>query len=240
MGYRRGSSDELHRLESKVRERYKPETELLHKTLQEVGAEKEQILNPPELRTVRAVGNYSGMVLLGAGVVAYFAFGPVVVLLALPMLLLLLGISNATDAVSKRIEKRIQQGQRLKLEELNSKTQQASARLSRVFLESQGAIRAERDRQWLHHPTYPPDWDQRRAEVLESDGYACTSCGWPEGFRRKARELHVHHVTPLSEGGDHSASNLTTLCHICHRGIDSRHNRVRRTSAGKRRRRRSP
>jgi 5-methylcytosine-specific restriction endonuclease McrA len=43
------------------------------------------------------------------------------------------------------------------------------------------------------------------------DGERCTRCG--SGDR-----LEVHHIVPLSEGGDAFAlSNLTTLCHDCHR-----------------------
>jgi 5-methylcytosine-specific restriction endonuclease McrA len=44
----------------------------------------------------------------------------------------------------------------------------------------------------------------------ERDGNACTVC-------RSTQNLQVHHVKPLSEGGDEFAlSNLTTLCRDCH------------------------
>jgi hypothetical protein len=74
---------------------------------------------------------------------------------------------------------------------------------------------------------YPPDWELRRRKVLERDNYCCTECGWPNGYKRKARELHIHHIIPLSQGGDNSIENLATLCHICHKKVDKIHHIVR-------------
>ncbi|MEW5994626.1 MAG: HNH endonuclease [Candidatus Zixiibacteriota bacterium] len=69
----------------------------------------------------------------------------------------------------------------------------------------------------IRYPGYPPDWEERRGLVKLRDGWRCAECGWPAGVKRKARNLHVHHIVPLSDGGDNSLHNLTTLCHICHR-----------------------
>ncbi len=74
---------------------------------------------------------------------------------------------------------------------------------------------------------YPPDWDLRRKKVLERDNYTCTECGWPKGFKRKSRELHIHHIISLSKGGDNSLDNLITLCHVCHKKVDNSHRLVR-------------
>lgn len=57
---------------------------------------------------------------------------------------------------------------------------------------------------------YPDDWDKRRKQVLERDGYECQDCGATD------KPLHVHHVTPISEGGNHNLSNLEALCESCH------------------------
>jgi predicted DNA-binding transcriptional regulator YafY len=57
---------------------------------------------------------------------------------------------------------------------------------------------------------YPDDWEQRRKRVLKRDNYECQQCGTMD------TELHVHHTTPISEGGGHELSNLTTICHSCH------------------------
>jgi len=81
---------------------------------------------------------------------------------------------------------------------------------------------------------YPPDWSQRRSAVLSRDGNKCLQCGYPDGFKRRSRELHVHHRVPVSRGGTHSLDNLVTLCHICHRGLDSAHSGVRKMRAPRR------
>lgn len=75
---------------------------------------------------------------------------------------------------------------------------------------------------------YPPDWDERCSRVKSRDGHKCTECGYPVGLRRRTRELHIHHITPISEGGTNELDNLITLCHICHRGVNSKHRAVRR------------
>ena len=45
----------------------------------------------------------------------------------------------------------------------------------------------------------------RRAVLARDDG--CTIDGCTSTYR-----LEVHHITPRSQGGDHTADNLTTLC----------------------------
>lgn len=62
---------------------------------------------------------------------------------------------------------------------------------------------------------YPDDWNTRRKFVLRRDNYACQVCG-ELGGPRGTSELHVHHITPVSEGGSHSHSNLETRCRSCH------------------------
>lgn len=64
---------------------------------------------------------------------------------------------------------------------------------------------------------YPPDWDDRRREVLLRDDYTCqapncTKQGGPHG----ETTLHVHHIQPISQGGSHEYTNLITLCEACH------------------------
>lgn len=57
--------------------------------------------------------------------------------------------------------------------------------------------------------TYPPDWDERKNQIIERDGKYCKRCG-------NSRNLHVHHVTPLSKGGTNEIANLQFLCEDCH------------------------
>ena len=64
-----------------------------------------------------------------------------------------------------------------------------------------------------------PAWRSMSRHIRERDGWMCTSCR----PRRVAAEL-VHHVVPLSEGGEPlTQSNLTSLCAECHR---DRHGQV--------------
>jgi hypothetical protein len=62
---------------------------------------------------------------------------------------------------------------------------------------------------YVYSALYPPDWEQIRARVLDRDGHRCGNCG-------STRNLHVHHIVPLSKGGVNSESNLRTLCKDCH------------------------
>ena len=57
--------------------------------------------------------------------------------------------------------------------------------------------------------TYPPDWEERRSQVVERDGEQCSKCGnWGR--------LHLHHIKPLSKGGSNKITNLILLCESCH------------------------
>lgn len=57
--------------------------------------------------------------------------------------------------------------------------------------------------------TYPSDWDDRRHQVVDRDGEQCSKCGnW--------RNLHLHHIKPLSKGGSNKITNLILLCENCH------------------------
>lgn len=60
--------------------------------------------------------------------------------------------------------------------------------------------------------TQSAKWNDVREDILERDRYRCQECGHDEN-------LHVHHITPLSEGGrPFDPDNLKTLCKTCHRG----------------------
>jgi len=78
-------------------------------------------------------------------------------------------------------------------------------------------IEEEWDTYCINYSGYPPDWKYRVLLVLDRDSHTCTECGWPNGVKRKVRQLHVHHVKSHSRGGNHALSNLVTLCDICHR-----------------------
>lgn len=57
--------------------------------------------------------------------------------------------------------------------------------------------------------TYPPDWEDRKTELIKVSGKYCANCG-------DTRSLHLHHLVPLSKGGTNKLSNLELLCNGCH------------------------
>ena len=59
---------------------------------------------------------------------------------------------------------------------------------------------------WLSRP---PDWEQRKEEMLDNAYGYCEQCE-ERGF------LHVHHIKPISKGGNHRSENLIVLCEDCH------------------------
>lgn len=67
---------------------------------------------------------------------------------------------------------------------------------------------------------YPSDWNERRKEVYERDGYECQRCG-EEGGKKGDVELHAHHIKPISQGGSHDLNNLKTVCESCHQVLHS-------------------
>lgn len=65
---------------------------------------------------------------------------------------------------------------------------------------------------------YPPDWEERRREVLQRDDFRCQLCGRRGGpyAEDEAVHLHAHHTVPPSEGGSNDVDNLITLCDLCY------------------------
>jgi 5-methylcytosine-specific restriction endonuclease McrA len=61
-------------------------------------------------------------------------------------------------------------------------------------------------------PVYPPDWEDRKFRKKDSRARKCEGCGTKHG------PFHIHHKSPLSQGGDHKNSNLALLCENCHKG----------------------
>ncbi len=59
---------------------------------------------------------------------------------------------------------------------------------------------------------YPPDWEERRDAIWWLQNNQCGRCG----CQPSKSQRNVHHVTPLSQGGNNSLSNLVGLCIDCH------------------------
>jgi 5-methylcytosine-specific restriction endonuclease McrA len=61
-----------------------------------------------------------------------------------------------------------------------------------------------------------PAFRRARKAALARDGFACRECG-------SGRDLTVHHVVALRDGGDTTAlANLVTLCRRCHAPLSRR------------------
>lgn len=58
----------------------------------------------------------------------------------------------------------------------------------------------------------PPDWDARRAWVLERDGHRCVAL-LLDGTRCRARATDVDHI---HRGDNHDPTNLQSLCEWHH------------------------
>ncbi len=57
----------------------------------------------------------------------------------------------------------------------------------------------------------PPDWDERR-RIKISENKFCAIC------KKDSSHLHIHHIRPISKGGNHTSNNLEVLCSNCHQG----------------------
>lgn len=73
---------------------------------------------------------------------------------------------------------------------------------------------------------YGENWDERRFEILERDGFECRLCGISQSEHREKEDvgLHVHHIQPFRTFDDpevaNQASNLVTVCSDCHTTIE--------------------
>ena len=53
-----------------------------------------------------------------------------------------------------------------------------------------------------------------KRQVKNRDGWQCYICG-------AETNLHIHHIVPRVDGGEHKEENLVTLCAACHKSIES-------------------
>ena len=67
-------------------------------------------------------------------------------------------------------------------------------------------------KQWVNDIRHGPRRYGHRwiAIIIELLGSRCAKCG-------DTKNLQIHHIIPLAEGGKHTFSNLRLLCKECHR-----------------------
>lgn len=84
----------------------------------------------------------------------------------------------------------------------------------------------EEDRQAPEHDRMIKESVRRK--VLMRDKHTCQDCGWHHGVWNESdpRHLEVHHIKHHADGGSNTASNLVTLCHVCH---DERHSKKKKS-----------
>jgi 5-methylcytosine-specific restriction endonuclease McrA len=91
-------------------------------------------------------------------------------------------------------------------------------------------VRRENHPNWKggHRDSYGPNWDKKREERLEKDGFKCVVCRQSNEEHKEVYgvSLHVHHIERKEnfrdENGDldydraNRLENLVTLCYKCH------------------------
>ena len=65
--------------------------------------------------------------------------------------------------------------------------------------------------------TREPITPRLRAEILKRDDYRCADCGASPKTNKEVK-LEVHHLKPVSLGGQTTPENLMTNCHLCNAG----------------------
>ncbi|WP_080682469.1 HNH endonuclease [Sorangium cellulosum] len=76
---------------------------------------------------------------------------------------------------------------------------------------------ADKDTLFRRAPT-----PKHRMRILKRDAARCRICGRSPATNTDI-ELDLHHIQPWSERGTTHDTNLVTLCHTCHRGLDPHH-----------------
>ena len=61
-------------------------------------------------------------------------------------------------------------------------------------------------------PCWPPDWDERKRQVITENGSICSHCG-------KEQDVYLLHDIPVFEGGTNKLDTLRLVCAECYRGI---------------------
>jgi 5-methylcytosine-specific restriction endonuclease McrA len=116
-----------------------------------------------------------------------------------------------------------------RLVELNVPVKEAKKSVKRLNIDSDDALiiesnssssdyepnNSDSDYKLQNRKEYPENWDTLRRQAYKRDNYHCRNCGVGGGPHGDV-ELHAHHVVPVSAGGNHTLSNLYTLCNTCH------------------------
>ena len=81
-----------------------------------------------------------------------------------------------------------------------------------ILTEESARLKKLRKRIYDYWPDYPPDWEERRDEVISKAKNRCQECKTKDPIPG----IHVHHIKFLGRGGSNKISNLLALCERCH------------------------
>ena len=219
----------------RIKEKYRALKQPYKQLQEEFETKKESIwYDSSEYRLLcklKRLPRFKGITLIISGILAFVLLGEIGALgflIFLPLLLYSIAL-KLIDNISEGFKDSVLQRSSKQLMPYEEKTSIAKSELDKL----QSAYDAEWEAACETYAGYPPDWKERCEKVKLRDGYKCTECGYPDGFQRMSRELHVHHKKSLLDGGRNSLGNLVTLCHICHRKVDKRHSRIRKNPFGR-------
>ncbi len=145
------------------------------------------------------------IVVLGAMIVSI----PLIFLIHFAFLIVALALLFAYRAVAKEYESSLSEWDRAHPLALQPKLRHFHDPLA--VLSQQDMILLKVFNNW---PGYPPFWDYLRHVILNRDGNRCQVSGCPS-----RTELHIHHKIPTSQGGEHTPTNLVSLCRF-HHGLE--------------------
>ena len=60
-----------------------------------------------------------------------------------------------------------------------------------------------------HLPCWPPDWDERKRQVIREKGSICSDCG-------EEQDVYLVHDIPVFEGGTNELDTLRLICRACY------------------------
>ena len=81
-----------------------------------------------------------------------------------------------------------------------------------ILTEESARLKKLKKRIYDYWPDYPPDWEERRDEVISKAKNRCQECKTKDPIPG----IHVHHIKFLGRGGSNKISNLLALCESCH------------------------
>lgn len=78
------------------------------------------------------------------------------------------------------------------------------------------------------HYIASPEWEAKKQERMEIDGFRCVMCG---RHISHCRTMQVHHITYARLGHENAYTDLCTVCGSCHKKLHNYYDRKRTETA---------